>query len=493
MIKKIKILITIKLLLLAFSSLNAQTTYYHEFENSINSFTSYGASLSENEQILVVAKMNINDTLSSYLYKLNVEGHRVDSFEFSGKKTSGIMGVLIHNELIYCIGLQFNSLSLGDYEYVFICLSKNLKPLITERYEASIFSYYSCKLKLVNDTTIGFSFGDYENDMFNFWEFNLQGDTLRTYSNFENGIWRVFDFAPKYDQTGFYMTSHRIGGIDPMQDSWGVLYELNNDFQVLDSISFKGWQKYKINIDPYKYSQYLVGGSTYQGVFGLDPSGHTNFIGIKFEFAIDKIDAYGNNIATCTPYEVNLANAEDSIFYSFQDKTISFHDPNRIYGGTYIGFPFSQDFMIFCCDSNLNVKWRKFYHTGEAEMRSVIATKDGGVLVCGNKKVGFERSIGFYMKIDSTGAFVSTKELPFAVSNAAVYPNPGTVNMHVSAGPQILDGLFQVFDISGRLVLEQKINTTEMDINTSHWNKGTYVWRIIYKGKQVDEGKWIKQ
>jgi hypothetical protein len=55
------------------------------------------------------------------------------------------------------------------------------------------------------------------------------------------------------------------------------------------------------------------------------------------------------------------------------------------------------------------------------------------------------------------------------------------------------DAWVEVYDMNGRLVHDQEITDNVTSINTESWPSGTYVWKVIANGKEVESGKWIKQ
>jgi hypothetical protein len=73
-------------------------------------------------------------------------------------------------------------------------------------------------------------------------------------------------------------------------------------------------------------------------------------------------------------------------------------------------------------------------------------------------------------------------ELPAAIEehnpgNVMVFPNPSNGMVYVRAESQQLQEL-QVFDLSGRMLLQQNISETESSIDLSGYNAGTYILRL---------------
>ena len=77
----------------------------------------------------------------------------------------------------------------------------------------------------------------------------------------------------------------------------------------------------------------------------------------------------------------------------------------------------------------------------------------------------------------------------FAV--AVAYPNPGKNVLNIRTALQ--NALVEIYDLSGKLVYNQQITDNITAINTSTWPAGSYVWRVVADGKEVESGKWIKE
>lgn len=70
-----------------------------------------------------------------------------------------------------------------------------------------------------------------------------------------------------------------------------------------------------------------------------------------------------------------------------------------------------------------------------------------------------------------------------------VYPNPSQGDLSVTSN--LKDCIFEVYDITGRNVLTQKLNENETKVNVSSLNNGTYLYKISKNGKTVKADKLI--
>lgn len=213
-----------------------------------------------------------------------------------------------------------------------------------------------------------------------------------------------------------------------------------------------------------------------------------------------------------------LSNNEDSLAfnhvggpnntsdYSGWMRCMSFVNNNNIYTGGYIdGFGSyycsntNRILMLSNFDSLLNCRWTRFYGNDACyTFNTMDATTDGGCIIAGmycdpaNPANQLDMIV---IKVDSTGLFTNVPEnQPAAFSHEAlVYPNPGQDFLTIQSGPQINGACFRMFDATGILVKDIIISSTLEKVNASKTPSGTYLWQILYNGKIVEKGKWLKQ
>ena len=72
-----------------------------------------------------------------------------------------------------------------------------------------------------------------------------------------------------------------------------------------------------------------------------------------------------------------------------------------------------------------------------------------------------------------------------------IYPNPG--NDMIKIESSFADGLFQLFEESGKCVYSTNLVDGLNNINVRGINSGIYIYLISINDKQVGSGKWIKR
>ena len=143
----------------------------------------------------------------------------------------------------------------------------------------------------------------------------------------------------------------------------------------------------------------------------------------------------------------------------------------------------------------------QFYYGGDGVYwpYDIISTSDGGIMVVGNyfdpKAVPLVlQRDPFVLKVNSEGLIVNVDnpEKPIA-QEAIVLPNPGSEYLQVKLAIQHKTAHFQLFDINGRLVLEENLQGDMQRVTTSTLNHGTFIYRITASNRVIGSGKWVKK
>ena len=143
----------------------------------------------------------------------------------------------------------------------------------------------------------------------------------------------------------------------------------------------------------------------------------------------------------------------------------------------------------------------QFYYGGDGLYYpfDIISTSDGGIMVVGNfynpNAIPLvQQRDPFVLKVNSEGLIVNVNnpEKPIA-QEAIVLPNPGSEYLQVKLAIQHKTAHFQLFDINGRLILEENLQGDMHRVSTSSLNSGTYIYRITASNRVIGSGKWVKE
>ena len=183
---------------------------------------------------------------------------------------------------------------------------------------------------------------------------------------------------------------------------------------------------------------------------------------------------------------------------------LDFNDKDSIFiGGMALWFgnflPVSNWFFILQTDSLLNIRWERFYG-GDAyyTMWKLIATSDGGCIAAGSRydylNTDKQQRDLYVLKLNKEGLLVGDIESPnIQMQEAIVFPNPGTNELKVRIAAQYPNSVFELYDLSGKLVLTKSIAGKWGEVNTSFLPSGAYIYRVFNADGLFETGKWVKR
>lgn len=219
---------------------------------------------------------------------------------------------------------------------------------------------------------------------------------------------------------------------------------------------------------------------------------------------------YALNVLTITE-EAEMINynhfkrPDQSKDYPSIQNGISLYADNYYIGGTsnmdyYNPYFSSYDswFHLVKINEDITPQW-EYWYGGDAYyvLYYVLATDDGGCFMVGTRydylTQDMERDI-YIVKVNSEGLITGLPEnAEINMTEAIVYPNPGNEEIKVRIAAQHKQSLFELFDLNGRLVLNENFTGTDGIVNTTFVPSGTYVYKITNTSGLNETGKWIKQ
>jgi len=224
----------------------------------------------------------------------------------------------------------------------------------------------------------------------------------------------------------------------------------------------------------------------------------------KFLFST-LVGNYDKSIVGVFKSDYSLQNIQSSLTGNFNEnnetamiESIDYIDTTNIFvGGNVLDVGESDYFFLSCFDQDLNIKWEKFYSvdndTSALSLRYVMATSDGGVILISNI-YWYPYMYANILKLNANGSLTSVPEnSTYKLRDMFLYPNPGNENLNIRTAVQSLGGIFNLYDISGKEVLNTKIIDKHTTIDTGHLPAGTYLYEYIIEGKTIETGKWMKK
>ena len=113
-------------------------------------------------------------------------------------------------------------------------------------------------------------------------------------------------------------------------------------------------------------------------------------------------------------------------------------------------------------------------------MRAYIYTEQGGTLRFGSGKVNAYQAVLSALTTVGIDDYVINKESLFTV-----YPNPATNQCFVTANTESDQSLCQLYDLTGRIVLQTLLTPGVNTLSLQHLTPGCYVMKITDDKKVV--------
>ncbi len=487
------------LLIIAFIfifSLKAQNTFFLELNSNYSFITSKIVSI--NNKYYLIGNLsdkntNVNPIIdfTTILFKIKPDGQIIDSFSWPVENKNVFFNdIFLVGENIGIIGSIEIDNNPGFYSVFYLTITENLEILTLTFYDFNIgpmdytFSFIN---NFGNISIAGVVEGSPPNMGFQYWNkllFEITPDGTLTYDTiFNHGSFEmVFDFIP-FPETDYYL----------LYCSQGFTKNRTGEFNVFDSnynlisASYSPDQANSRTIRFTEDNDLLISARLIEegndSVFWLP-----TIRKLDSQFSEKGFIILGYNDSLAFPSIYNSLSTHNK--YDFFSAYTYNYDPMELYS------PNNSYIMLHSFDKNLNVYWQQLYG-GDAYYRvyDLFATDDGGCIITATKYSHGESNVLknrlVIMKVDENGLITSTDESPIPVKNAIVTPNPGKEYLQLHSG--IYPAVFQLFNMGGQLVLEQKINQNTTTIPTQSLSAGTYIWQLLKDGKVVESDKWLKE
>ncbi len=440
-----------------------------------------------NSYIGLVHKTQINTGYqNNFLYRINEYG---DTISYSLEKQDSVANyydliqVNIGEQGYLLSGLGYNKNTPDEIFNIFTRLDTNLNILWEKKIKLEFaYSGWTMRMMQLKDSSFLFSCTP-STDMF-LLHLSYLGDSLnfRNYTGDSSGIVQSITYNP--DSSSIWLHTN-----------WA---HYNSGGAINSCIDIDG------QLNQTKVYHYIDNGTPLPFISKLLPNGNLLTGGTTWISSPDKIKKYisGNIYDTAFNllYEVLLTNP-DTNSRGGDIVAIDYCDPSCIYlAGTHNLQSFTGSspswFYVAKLNDTLGVEFEK-YIGGDYYywLLSVLATKDGGVLLTGTRselnRQLFHNS-GYIIKLDSTGCMVNLqKKNKIPIKDAIVYPNPGNKQLNVRTA--LKNCTFYLYNIKGKQVQNNTLSNRITTFDTDDLKQGIYIYSIIQNGKVVDTGKWIKQ
>ena len=157
-----------------------------------------------------------------------------------------------------------------------------------------------------------------------------------------------------------------------------------------------------------------------------------------------------------------------------------------VMGGTGINQFNCTDFWFIKMKNNGQIIWEQFYGDLHYEdLNSFQHTTDLGFVLIGSTSSEWPGYHGDYdlwiVKLSAEMGITETSQN----INFQIYPNPAQDNLTVKVDPALLNQPFQIFSISGQLVLSGKLTSENSEIHLNSISEGVYLLQIGNQSKKI--------
>jgi hypothetical protein len=324
--------------------------------------------------------------------------------------------------------------------------------------------------------------GGYNNDPF-VYKLSQTGDSLASvYLTTNTPVNVFFDVLQSTDNQNYYIFASYMFNTLPAGGI--VIYNLS-----LDSLDYREVpNNVRDNYSPVRLndSTILICGKAH----APNNNYKLNALTLTEEFeAIDFNSFQYNNMREHPARFKGVDKFEDNIYVS---GTSNFDYANPFYSSK------KSYFHLVKVNPDLTPRW-EYWYGGDAYyfLYSIAATSDGGCIMVGSRydyTTQLPNRDVYVVKVDENGLVVKTDELyPGLIKEAIVYPNPGNNEILLHVAVQHRHSLFRLFDMKGRLTLQQLVNGQQGNIDVSHLSPGTYIYQITNSSGLNESGRWVKQ
>jgi hypothetical protein len=238
---------------------------------------------------------------------------------------------------------------------------------------------------------------------------------------------------------------------------------------------------------------------------------------LYFESDVTVSAIVGSNIYDYPGFFVRTKNAEKIDTFSFPisseqndiTQAIDFFDftsPDTLFycSGAFSidpAFPDNSGIMIAKFNMNQTVYWQKYYgFDGNYWSGSISATQDGGCITLWSfydwvmNPTNSNTHNLIMIKTDKYGNAPTGIDDNIKASDKQilVYPNPAVSMVHFQTGLYYKLQL-QIYNINGQLQNEKVLLQGENSLDVSRYSSGIYFYRIIYKDRFLESGKFVKE
>ncbi len=480
----------------------AQISFYKEFKNSEECKYEIEKvlELKSGNLLLVANRVFCQDATAGItnFITLDAKGKELaqTKFERDSKYVDVILDIVPLGKEYFAIGKTYDKKEL-TIQMVFYRLDANLKVIDSKVVQPDKnFEYVELyDVKLYLDVNYAYFSTTYQ--------YGLQAFSPaiavagRINIDFSNLIINTFPWGTKGAETGGLDITKRLDGKGFLVDDYVRILTLDEDLNLVKE-EYTEFEDFDQRREIYKNKYITIA----QNTLYLEPNNPNSpfkfDIGIKIldaKLKLEKIALIGKSIAKGALRDT----------YDLPGKRgLNWKDPNKIYvcgltfGEFKPGFTLTETdtwINISRLDSNLTVKWTKYFlGEGFNQALGVLATDDGVIFYGSRDSLKTGTSNAFIMKLTEDGLLKGEDIDDFSDTNIKIGPNPfkSYCTFAVDAIGENKTMKLEIFNVLGQKEHEQNISEGLNDVNLSNLPSGNYFYNIRIENQLYKHGKLTK-
>ena len=479
----------------------AQMSFYKEFTNSEECKYEIEKILElKNGNFLLMANrifcQDATSGITNFII-LDAKGKELsqNKFERDNKYVDVILDIIPLGNEYFAIGKTYDKKEL-TIQMVFYRLDANLKVIDSKLVQPDKnFEYVELyDVKLYLDGNYAYFSTTYQ--------YGLQafspavGVAGRINTDFSNLIISSFPAETKGAETGGLDITKRLDGKGFLLDDYTRILTLDEDMN-LEKEQYSEFEDFDQRREIYKNKYITIA----QHTLYLEPKNPNS--PFKFDIGIKILDAK-LKLEKQALIGKSIAKGALRDTYDLPGKRgLNWKDPNKIYvcGSTFKDFKFGSNLVndawinISRLDSNLTIKWTKYFWSEGFNLASGVLATDDGVVVYGSRdslKTG--TSYAFVMKLTEDGLLKGEDIDNFSNTNIKIGPNPfrSYCTFAVDAIGENKTMKVEIFNVLGQKEHEQNISEGLNDVDLSNLPSGNYFYNIRIENQLYKYGKLTK-
>ena len=385
-----------------------------------------------------------------------------------------------YSYLLYGHGCNFEG-TFTDPFTIFIALDSNLNTVWVKIYEFDFYySGSSSDMIQLKDSNILYCCAPHLNEYMFLFELSQNGDSLNYRLFTGDSAGQILSITYNSDSSNLLLHT-QFAHYDPLGPQSQCI-TLDKNWNQIEVREYPRWLRapYTAILIP---DARILNGASFRNAYN------------------DIVTAYNiNDNPSFDLLNINKLSSADTNSPVASNTSVDYYYPGCYFiGGTINrqGMPgfYPSWYYVAMLNDTMGVEYEKYIGGDEYYwLFSVTATTDGGVMLAGTKhEIGiqpFQKDV-YIIKLDSLVYTNQDENSHVVISDAIVYPKPGSENLYIRTA--LKNCTFLLYSSNGVQQVKKQLNNLITPVKTNKLTSGLYVYKILQNDKLIESGNWIKK